>query len=526
VSVGTGSGGFTGLVELQGIAAMNQPEGWGIGHAPLSIPDHDGRPIPILAEHLPSLSDGTWHVDPDGGMRVTWHLRRNVLWHDGVPFTARDVRFSWELAHEAKLPVTRRPSHTSITAIDTPDDYTAIMHWKTPNTYANVFTTSDLFIYPEHIVRPLAESGEGERILSHDFFHGGFVGLGAYRVARWNGDNSIVFEAFDRYFLGRPKIDRIVFYQFDGSGPLLTHMLTGELQMATAYGLNFVDGQLLEQHWQESGVGTVHWTPTSLQRLVLPPENPLFRDARVRRALLLAIDRDEINRQLLGGRVIVAHSLLHPNEPGYGAAEGRIAKYLFDPREALALFRAAGWQLGADGVLANEAGDRFELTFRVQANNQEQIRVQGAVGAYWKEIGVRTTYEAVPRALWSPQDTARFTGVSVAGGSTTVAALFRRWHSSFIPTAENRYLGDNLARWSHPHADRLLDRIETAFDPQEKEAMLVDLATLFTEELPCLPLYYQAEPVAIHGSLRNVRPRPNSSGQNNTTWDCHQWEFG
>ena len=85
MSIGTGNGGFTGLVEVQGIAALNQPEGWGIGHAPLSMPDHDGQSIPVLAEQLPSLEDGTWLVNPDGTMRVTWRLRRNVRWHDGTP---------------------------------------------------------------------------------------------------------------------------------------------------------------------------------------------------------------------------------------------------------------------------------------------------------------------------------------------------------------------------------------------------------------------------------------------------------
>jgi peptide/nickel transport system substrate-binding protein len=526
VSIGTGNGGFTGLVEVQGVAALNQPEGWGIGHAPLSTLNHEGVPIPILAEQLPSPADGTWLVQPDGSMQVTWRLRRDVRWHDGAPFTARDVRFSWEFAQDDALPITRRPSHTNITAIDLPDDYTAVMHWRTTNSYAHIFSTSDLFVYPEHIVRPLWDRGEGERMLGHEFFHGGFVGLGPYRVGRWNPDNSIVFEAFDDYFLGRPRIDRIIFHQFDGSGALLTQMLAGELHMATAYGLNFHDGQNLEDRWNATGEGTVYWTPTSLQRLVLPPENPLFADVRVRRALLLAIDREELNRELLGGKVVVAHSLLHPNEPGYAAANERITRYAFDPSEAVALLRAAGWQRGSDGVLTNEAGDRFEVAYRVPANNQEALHVQGAIGSFWQALGVRTTFEAVPRALFADaREAAQFRGVSVVGGSTTVAALFRRWHSSFIPTAANRYLGDNLARWASPGADRLLERIDTTLDSTAKERALVELAMLFTEELPCLPLYYQAEPVAIHRSLRNARPRSNSSGQNNTTWDCYQWEL-
>jgi peptide/nickel transport system substrate-binding protein len=107
-----------------------------------------------------------------------------------------------------------------------------------------------------------------------------------------------------------------------------------------------------------------------------------------------------------------------------------------------------------------------------------------------------------------------------------VAALIRRWHSSFIPRAENRYLGDNQSQWNNPQADQLLDRIEATFDQTQKNQLLAQLAKLFSDELPCLPIYYQAEPVAVHKSLLNARPRPNSSGQNNTTWDCFQWELG
>ncbi|MBM2810265.1 MAG: hypothetical protein HW416_1024 [Chloroflexi bacterium] len=527
VNIGTGNGVFNGLADIQGIGGANQPEGCGVGHAALSILNHDAQPIPMLATQLPSLSDGTWVVRPDGTMDVTWRLRRGVRWHDGAPFTARDVRFSWELAQDDSLPINRRPSHTNVSSVDVPDDYTAVMHWKIPNPYAHIATTSDLYVYPEHIVRPLWEPGQGDRMLSHPFFHGGFVGLGPYRVERWNEDDSIVFRAFDDYFLGRPRIDSIVFRQFGGSQPLLTHLLAGELQMANAYGLTFEDGQTAQRQWESTSEGRVYWTPTSLQRLALPPDNPIFQDPRLRRALLHAIDREEISRTLFGGAVIVGHSLLHPNEPGFADAEPLVLKHAFDPREALALFQSAGWQRGSDGVLTNNAGDRFEIPFRVAVNNQEHLHVQGAIASYWQDVGVRATLDNVGRAVSSDaQEQARYFGVSILGGSTTNAALFRRWHSTFIPSAANRYLGDNTARWNNPRADRLLEQIETTFDEREASQLRAQLARLFTEELPCLPLHYQAEPVAIHRSLLNARPRPNSSGQNNTTWDCYQWDLG
>ena len=156
-----------GIADIEGLTHHHQPEVRSICHCPLSQYDHDYNVIPVLAERIPSIDDGTWVVNTDGTMRMTWRLRRDVKWHDGRPFTARDVRFSWEFNNDRTLPIIRRPIHTNVTAMDTPDDYTVVMHWRVTNNLAHVVTLTDLFIYPEHIVRPLWESGEGERMFSN-----------------------------------------------------------------------------------------------------------------------------------------------------------------------------------------------------------------------------------------------------------------------------------------------------------------------------------------------------------------------
>jgi len=515
-----------GIADIEGLTHHHQPEVRSICHCPLSQYDHDGNVIPILAERIPSIDDGSWVVNPDGTMRMSWHLRKNARWHDGHPFTAKDIRFSWEFNNDRSLPIIRRTLHTNVTAMDVPDDYTLVMHWRIPNNFAHVVTLTDLFIYPEHIVRPLWESGEGERMLTNDFFLHEFVGLGPYRIDRWNPDESIVFKPFEDFFLGRPKIGTVVMHQLENSQAILTRLLAGQLQMAAAYGLTFEDGTIAQEQWEARGEGKVYWTPVSLQRLILPPANPLFRDARVRKALLLAIDRDEINNTFFKGTAIIGHSLLHPNEPGYRAADPLITKYPFDPRQALTLMEEAGWRRGSDGVLANAAGERFEIVYRAPVANQEYLHIQGAVANYWRDIGVRTTFENVAANIASDaRERATFTGVAQQGGGTTVATLFRRWHSSYIPTAENRYIGDNLVHWNNPEADRLLEQLERSFTQREMEDVLARLARVFTDDLPALPLYYQPEPVAIHTNLKNARPRPNSSGQHSTTWSVHQWEW-
>jgi len=199
------SGTVKGITDVEGLTSPAQPEIRSLCHCPLSGFDHDGRVIPILAERLPSVEDGTWVVNADGTMQMTWRLRRNVTWHDGHPFTSRDVRFSWEFVSDRSIPQVRFNLRT-VTAVDTPDDYTVVFHHSASNNFANLLALSDLFIYPEHLVRSLWESGEGERILSNDVFLHGFVGLGPYRIDRWNPDESIVFKPHDGFFLGRPKM--------------------------------------------------------------------------------------------------------------------------------------------------------------------------------------------------------------------------------------------------------------------------------------------------------------------------------
>jgi len=296
--------------------------------------------------------------------------------------------------------------------------------------------------------------------------------------------------------------------------------------MTGSASLDFEGGVAAQDQWEARGEGHVSWTPTSLQRLILPQSNPFFRDARVRKALLHAVDREEMVREFFRGTAVVGHSLLHPNEPGFHAADRVITKYGFDPRQALVLLEQAGWQRGSDGVLANAAGERFEISYRGSTANQEALRVQSAVANYWRDIGVRVNLENVGEPVFRDlTEHVRYPGVSQRSNGTTVATLYRRWHSSYIPSLENRYTGDNIFLWNSADADRLLEQLDRSFTPAQVEGTLVQLAKLFTDEMPVLPLYYTPEAVAIHRNLKNARPRPNSSGQNGTTWSCFNWEW-
>jgi ABC-type transport system substrate-binding protein len=98
-------------------------------------------------------------------------------------------------------------------------------------------------------------------------------------------------------------------------------------------------------------------------------------------------------------------------------------------------------------------------------------------------------------------------------------------HSSNIPRAQSRWVGDNAAHWSNPEADRILEQVDRTFRKQEMESLLVQFARLYSDEMPALTLYYTPEVTAVHRNLIGARPRAAGSGANTWNWSCYQWEW-
>jgi len=118
-----------------------------------------------------------------------------------------------------------------------------------------------------------------------------------------------------------------------------------------------------------------------------------------------------------------------------------------------------------------------------------------------------------------------YPGVLEFHGTTTVDALFRRFHSTQIPRPETKFAGDNNTGWNEPRADRLLEELQRTLEADARRSLVAQFGTLVSQELPTLPLYYVAEPVAVAKGLQAARPRPMGSNQYNTTWNAFMWEW-
>src|SRR5439155_5836898 len=230
---------------------------------------------------------------------------------------------------------------------------------------ANASGPSDLSPLPHHLLGALYEAGDKQAFSNLPYWTQEFVGLGPYRIREWIPGSHITALAGDDYFLGRPKIDEIVFRYFTDVPPLVAAALAGEIDVIPVGALKAEEAVTLKRAWESSGAGTVVISLNGLRVLYFQyrdPNAPWVRDARVRRALVHMQDRQTLVETLKGGLTTVGDTLPAPDDPLYRLVEQRgLARYPYDSRRADALMAEAGWSRGPGGAYQNATGQPFTI---------------------------------------------------------------------------------------------------------------------------------------------------------------------
>ena len=186
------------------------PERFYVFHGNLTTFDITGNPIAHAAVKVPQVQDGDWKVNPDGTMEVTWKIRPEAYWQDGTPLTAEDFVFGYEMAMDPQLVVPGgRDTIVGISAIRALDPKTFVASWKAPYMYGNSNNHDGIPAVPKHLIEPLYRGMDSVGFEASLIWRGEFVGIGPYRITEWAAADHITGEAFDKFFLGRPKIDRV-----------------------------------------------------------------------------------------------------------------------------------------------------------------------------------------------------------------------------------------------------------------------------------------------------------------------------
>lgn len=491
-----------------------------IAHARLVMPDYRLAPQAELALELPSTEKGTWRLNPDGTMETIWKLRPGAKWHDGTPFTSADLVFWFSVLRDPFLPSVSVTGIREVSGTSAPDPLTFVIHWSQVNYLAAVFP--DVGPLPRHLLEEAYQQKDAEAFLNHRYFSTDFVGLGPYRLNRWDPGADIEFVRFDDYVLGRPIIDRIILRTIPDYNAMLSNVLAGAVDLANPPG-DLVDVADLNRRWEGTGNrlradanDRIHMIYQQLRPEYARPVNG-FTDRRARQALYHATDRASVAEVAFRGLSPVADSWIAPSDPIRRDVEASIPQYPYDPAAALQLLAQAGWTRGTDGVLVHrESGERFELDLRSRSGRNRELLV---LADQWKAIGIEPTVTPIPPARIGDREyLATWPGISTSRLETNDAVNTRRLHSRDIAGPANRWAGRNLAGYANLRADALMERLVGTIDRSEHIRLQRELLQEMLGDVAFVPMFWDVEFVLVAAQLKGDVSGVET-GWNLLTWD-------
>ena len=473
---------------------------------PITAYDASWQLVCLECERLPTIENGGARLEGKG-IAVTYTLKAGAKWGDGQPVTSDDVAFSWTVGRHPQSGVASAELFRHISRVEIKDARTFILHMDRVTFDYNAI--NDLRLLPAHLERsrfePVPAEYRNHTAYDQDTTNPGLYN-GPYRIAQVVQGSYMVLEP-NAYWAGpRPAFKRIVIKAIENTASLEANLLSGGVDMiAGELGLPLDQSLAFEKRHGDRFI-VVTKPSLTYEHLDLNLGSPILADLRVRRALLLGLDRDTMTGQLFGGRQPVAHSMVPP--PDWVHADD-IVHYPFDPARAAALLDEAGWKMGTGGIRANAKGERLALELVTTAGNRSRELVAQVLQAQWRQIGVDLRVKTEPpRIMFGETVTRRkFAHMAMfAWYSAPENVPHSTLHSDAIPKAENSWSGQNYTGYANPRMDRLIESIETELDRTRRKALWHDLQALYAEDLPALPLYFKADAFILPKGLKGLEP--------------------
>ncbi len=496
---------------------------------PLAGWDKDGNLVPCLAAEVPSKANGGLAAD---GTSVIWKLKRGVKWHDGKPFTADDVVFTWTYAADLATAAYTTGSYKDI-KVEKIDDHTVKVIFKNPTPFwADAFVGSVGQILPKHHFGDYvgAKSRDAPGNLQP-------VGTGPYRFVEFKPGDMIRAERNPDYHVkNQPFFDTL---EVKGGGDAVSAaravLQTGEYDYA--WNLQ-VEDEILKR-METTGKGKVDitvsgnvefiilnttdpWTEVDGERSSVKTKHPTLSDPAVRRAINLLIDRDAIQKSIYGRGGVATASFV--NQPAQ--FKSTRLKYAFDVDKANKILDEAGWKRGADGIREKD-GKKLKYVFQTSTNAPRQ-KTQAIIKQACERAGIEIEIKAVIASVFfssdvgNPDTYSKFYADMEMYNTTQPQPDPERFLNQCvsweIATKDNKWLGRNNSRWSDPEADKAYKAAQKELDPVKRAALLIKVSEIFCEAHIFLPLLSRN---IVGGGVNNLMV--DISGWDVTTWNVASW---
>lgn len=496
---------------------------------PLAGWDKEGNLTPALAAEVPSKANGGLSAD---GKEVIWKLKQGVKWHDGKPFTADDVVFTWEYAADPATAAYTSGSYKDV-KVEKVDDHTVKVIFKEPTPFwADPFVGVVGPILPKHHFGEYkgAKSREAPANLKP-------IGTGPYKFVDFKPGDILIGERNPDYHVkNQPHFDTI---ELKGGGDAVSAaravLQTGEFDYA--WNLQVEDEVL--KRMETGGRGKISavvsgdvefiilnttdpWTEVDGERSSIKTKHPTLSDPKVREAINLLIDRDLIQKFIYGRGGIATASWV--NEPKQFKSQKLKAE--FNIEKANKILDDAGWKRGGDGIREKD-GKKLKYVFQTSINAPRQ-KTQAIIKQACQKAGIELELKSVTASVFFSSDVANpdtYTKLYVDMEMYTTTQpqpdperFLNQLVSWEIATKENKWLGRNVSRYSDPAADEAYKAAQKELDPVKRAALLIKVNEIFCEAHVILPLLSRTRVAASATNLMH-----DHSGWDVDSWNLAAW---
>ena len=500
-----------------------------IFYEPLAGWDKEGNLIPCLAAEVPSKANGGLSAD---GTTVTWKLKPGVKWHDGKPFTADDVVFTWEYAKDPATAAYTTGSYKDI-KVEKVDDLTVKVIFTQPTPFwADPFVATVGQILPKHRFADYvgAKSREAPDNLKP-------VGTGPYKFTEFKPGDILTGERFTDYHIkNQPAFDSI---EVKGGGDAVSAaravLQTGEYD----YAWNLQVEEEVLKRMETGGRGktsavasgdiefiilntTDPNTEVDGERSSIKTKHPTLSDPAVRQAINLLIDRDSIQKFIYGRGGTATASFV--NEPKQ--FKSTKLKYEFNIDKANKILDDAGWKKGSDGIREKD-GKKLKYVYQTSINAPRQ-KTQAIIKQACQKAGIDLELKSVTASVFFSSDVANpdtytklycdmemYTTTQPQPDPERFLNQFVSWE---IASKENKWLGRNVSRYSDPEADKAYKAAQGELDPAKRAALLIKVNEIFCEANVILPLLSRTRVAAAANNLMH-----DHSGWDVDSWNIAAW---
>jgi peptide/nickel transport system substrate-binding protein len=441
----------------------------------------------------------SWEVSPDG-LTITFHLRKNVRWQDGKPYTSADALFSYQFMVDPKTPTPYSGDYLKVAKAEAPDPYTFKVTYK--EVFAPGLASWGLSQLPAHLLK--GKDVRKSPLNRHP------VGTGPYILEEWEPGARIALKANPHYFEGRPNLDRVVYRIIPDSATMFLELRSGGIDMTGLDALQY--RRQTETKFFQRNFKKYRYLASQYVYIGWNLRDRRFKDVRVRRALSYAIDQNEIIKGVLLG---LGKPATGPLKPGTYWYNPKVKRYPYDPKKAKALLTECGWKdTDGDGIL-DKNGQPFTFTIITNQGNQYRANTGVIVQRRLAEIGIKVELRIIEWAAFLKEfiNKGRFEACILAWTIPPDPDLYDVWHSSNAKPG-----GLNFTDYKNPELDKLLDEQRRTFDQAKRKAIIDRIQEIMAEEVPYTFLYVPESLPIVNARFKGIEPAPAGISYNFIHW--------